>query len=137
MNRIRIMNTKSQSWSMDMIFGVVIFLTLAIVFLGFMLTSGSDFNLRSEADNIFARLDSDSGFEELTVLEGNSISLIRLEILAQEDYTELKSLLGVNSDFCIVLVDSDGGIINISSERTSIGNPDHRISISEGIMCGE
>ena len=137
MNKIKIMNTKSQSWSMDMIFGVVIFLTLAIVFLGLMISSSDTFNLRSEADNIFSRLDSNSGFEELRIIEGNTIIFSRLQTLAAKDYEVLKAELGINADFCIVLVDSEGGIINVTGDRTSIGNPAHGINISGSILCGQ
>ncbi len=141
---------KGQTWSIDMSIGVVIFLLLLVlVYVLANPPSGSDTRLRVEADRVYSRIDSSSvpSEDRPGVIDGRDLNEEELDRLAQhyedpEGYTHIRSLLGIEGDFCLVIVDEFGGIKNISSSVRSIGNPDDGLVIgkdSDGndIICGE
>ncbi len=137
---------QGQTWSLDLIIGVVV-LMLVIVILYSILSTEQDEEqaLRREADIIYARLETettDIGTTNLTV--GHSIDRMRLEDIYNMSYNELKSLLGIRGDFCIVIVDDDNRIIPVEQEGTyllSTGRPDHKLIITmkdgSAVYCGQ
>ena len=127
---------RSQLWSMDMVIGVVIFLFLIVVFLSFLsLSDSEDFEVRSQADLLFQRLDITSGQQNLPpIFDGSRVNRQALEDLFSSSYSSIKNDLGITSDFCIVVIDEFGGIINFS-DRTSFGNS-RDIEIADGVFCG-
>ena len=138
---------KAQTWSVDLIIGVVIFLLLIVIIYSLIVSSPQNENkLRTEADTIYNKLEAQRNPESSlpTFIKGNTLSLEDLALLsdeAQYTYEKIKAELGIAGDFCIVLVDRYGGIMNVSSERTAIGSgSDLTIGYDESgtpILCGQ
>lgn len=134
------MNIRSQAWSLDLILGVIIFLSLSVLFLTILFSSGEETALRNDADRIYSQFDSESTpSTNYGVFRGNSVSQEGLEALYNASYDEVRAELDISGDFCIVVVNEDtGGIKSIEGQegnKSSFG--DDRVEVSEGINCGE
>ena len=135
---------KAQTWSVDLIIGVVLFLLIIVIVYSLIASSPqSEQRLRTEADNIYGKFEEqrNPGSDLPTFIKGNTISLEELEQLSTMNYQEIKTRLGITSDFCIVLVDQYGGIINVSSNKTAIGSGTNDLIIGldndgNNIICG-
>ena len=130
---------KAQTYSMDLIIGSVIFMLLVIVFLALLLVNrAQETDLRAQADLIFAGLDRDGLPDGIKIFEGNQLNPTNIETLFSSDYEEVKRELGLIDDFCIVFVDSSGGLISfeIDGNRTySYGHP--AIQVTDNMQCGD
>ncbi|MGV8162726.1 MAG: hypothetical protein ACP5N2_05350 [Candidatus Nanoarchaeia archaeon] len=130
-------NKRAQTWSIDLVLGVVIFLLVVIVIYSLIASRPvQESQLRDDADKIYSRLDtrSDKNDQVPKIIEGNSISYEELENLYAEDYDTLKAKLGITTDFCIIVVTDNNGIINMTSGQ-SIGNGEDVI-LGNNIYCG-
>ena len=124
---------RGQVWSVDVIIGVVIFISILTVFYAILSESGEDVNalLRANADTVIIRFTQDP---DLRVLEGNNkLNLSRLELVGNHSYERLKEKLGIQGEFCIYLEDEFGRLVTIGN-KTGIGNPQLNIS---GTPCGQ
>ena len=125
---------KSQAWSFDVIMAVIIFVGafFAFYFLLKPRTENTIDTLREDAELIANELLSESS--PLNVIVDGKIDEAKLQQLLAEDYSDLKSQIRVEGDFCIYLEDQEGNIIYISQspDITGIGSPS--ISISD-IPC--
>jgi len=65
------------------------------------------------------------------IIVGNSIDSDMLLTLANKDYGELKSLLGVTSDFVIYFEDDEGNLVEVL-EKPCIGSASARVN---GYRC--
>jgi len=138
LNAGKIKNKKAQTWSIDLVIGVVIFLLVIIIIYSLIASRPPKENqLRDDADRIYSKLDSRSNVNDdiPKVLTGNSISNEDLVNLYKEDYNTLKAKLGVTSDFCILVVTDNNGIINTTAGN-SIGSGEDVI-ITSNVYCGE
>ena len=131
---------KGQTYSMDIIIGVVIFMLLITVFLSLLLlNSDRDDDLRRQVEVLFLSLDEAGTTESsVRIFNGNQVNMSQIENLFQRDYGEVKQELGIRDDFCIVFVDSSGGLIgvNVGGEiKHSFGHDS--IFVSENIRCGD
>ena len=88
---------KSQTWSMDLMIAMVIFIGVIFVFYIILSTNG---------DNKIRELKDDA----LIVAENINITknISQIEELLGEDYSELKRKLRVKNEFCIFLEDEEG-----------------------------
>jgi flagellar basal body-associated protein FliL len=143
------MGARGQSWSMDLIIGVVIFL-LAIGVIYAVLTSKAKEDitpLRIESEVVATKLTTteSSKDNELIVVTNNQLDEEKLTSLAEkakttEGYEALKAQLGVKNDFCIVLLDEKGNVVyltdNNGNKYTGIGPADDNFKIS-GTPCGK
>lgn len=131
------MKKDSQIWSMDLVIGVVIFLFLIIVFLSFItISEPEDFEVRAQADTIFQRFDSATGQQNLPpIFDGIRVNEVALNQLFGASYNAIKRDLGISGDFCIVVLDDQGGLINFS-DRWSFGNSQD-LEIADGVVCGD
>jgi hypothetical protein len=131
-------NKKAQTWSVDLVLGVVIFLLVIVVIYSLIASRPArDNQLRDDADRIYSKLSNGStGSDNVPkVLNGNSISKEDLAKLYGQNYDELKAELGIKGDFCIIVVTDQNGIIN-TTNGSSIGNKKD-IVIGDKIYCGE
>jgi hypothetical protein len=136
-------NKKAQTWSVDLVLGVVIFLLVIVIIYSLIASRpGKESQLRDDADRIYVSLAGDKASAENinmgdvpTIIEGNAISREQLAELYQQDYQTLKEKFGITSDFCILVVTDDNALIMIG-ENTSIGNGED-VLIGSSIYCGE
>ncbi len=132
----KIMNTKSQTWSLDLMLGVAIFLALAVIFVFLLFTQTDEFLLREDADKIYSQFDLRTNPDGLGLFEGGSISREALEkLFIETQYDQIRNELGITGEFCIVLVDNTDGLIKIG-DKYGFGSGED-IEISEGIFCGD
>lgn len=117
---------KAQSWSTDALVAIGLFM---LVLLSFFYITGRTSqskkidSIAEEAANIPETF-ATSPNRTLTFIEGNKVDRKKLEELSTLNYNELKSQLGIKSDFCIHFEDEKGNIIFINASRniTGIGN---------------
>jgi len=133
----------AQTWSIDIIIGMVLFLLLLVVIYTLVTTSPTGVTeLKRNADIITTKLDTEKNTNEAIpkIIQGNTLSQAELERLMQTDYEELKSALGITGNFCIVITYMHGGIHNITENIQSYGKPEHELIIgqtSNKIICGQ
>lgn len=124
---------KAQSWSIDIVFGVIVFLVAFFVF--FIVLSedptGKINRLKDEASSIIRQLVSG---EELRIVDGTEVNVSRASKLKNTQYDELKRRFRVDSDFCIYIEDSKGNIVIINNSYRGIGAPSINIS---GAACSQ
>ncbi len=128
---------KGQTWSLDLIIGVVLFLLLLVIVYSLLSTKPTQETvLRSDADKILTRLDSvNNPAEKLPkVISGNDISSEELAVLYSMSYDELKAEFGAKGEFCIVVVDDFDSLVQVNNSY-SIGTGSDLL-IGEGIYCG-
>ncbi len=143
MRKMKQKNKHGQTWSVDLIVGVVVFMLVIVILYAILSTDpGEEQALRQEADVVHAKLNaetSDPGIEHL--VSGQRIDTIGMQQIYNMDYDELKSLLGVQGDFCIVVVNDDNRIIPVHDGTRyylSAGSDQHDLFITDtGLLCGE
>lgn len=135
---------RAQTWSVDLIVGVVVFLLVVVVLFSILSTEQDEETmLRQEADRIYSTLDQRATPpqepDQLTpFVAGHSISQNELEIIFKEDYDDIKQQIGIRGDFCIVLVDQDNRILTFEG-KTSVGKGQDGLApriTDTGIVCG-
>ena len=128
---------KGQTISLDLIIGVVLFLTIVVVLYAvFQANSDEERSLKNQGDRIEALLDSQVTPNRINppqVSDGIELSENNLQALFAMDYEDVKQELGLTDDFCLVVVDDTGGLVDIGSEDFGFGNGE--VSISDGIFC--
>ncbi len=130
--------SKSQTWSLDVLIAASVFIVGIIIFFYIITTSGdkgvTDM-LTTESELIPEHLISgdESGAGDITLVIGNRVDSERLKVLINMSYDQLKSKLGIRSDFCIHFEDEEGNIIDLDDrpDRTqySIGHPKLNITL--------
>jgi Na+/phosphate symporter len=111
---------------------LILFVILKTVFIppsGLLEEAKSD--LTEEAEIVLDKLTDDS--VEVALLNANELIEERIENLDSMDYEEVKNILGVDSDFCIFIEDTNGDIVEIDDTGSGIGSD--KISIN-GNPCG-
>lgn len=119
----KIKGVKGQTWSTDAIIAVVIFV---VVFMAFMYITGRSSESKkidvftedaSKIPDLFAQ----SKNKSFTFVEGNKINKEKLENLTSMTYQQLKSELGIKSDFCIHFEDENGNVVFINQTAGLVG----------------
>jgi hypothetical protein len=133
-----------QNWTVDLLVAVVIFLSVSIFFYSAARQNlAQDTSFDNSADNIVNRLDAanyPANYNQTsTPINGYSLTESELETFYSEDYATIKQRLGVQKDFCILIVRPDGAIVRINASGTdkySVGDPDGPINITSDMRCG-
>ena len=118
---------KSQTWSMDIMLAVVIF--IGAIFVAYSILSGSKggtaAKLEEDASSVLDNLASKDS--EISIVNGGEINDVKLQELLAKEYPELKQLIRAGHDFCIFLEDNEGKLIYISN-KPGIGSNKIKIS---------
>lgn len=131
---------KAQMWSMDTIIASIIFISAITAFIVIISNNytGQDVeNIKSEAEFIPEQLLT-SEDTDVSILTDNMVDLDKVKKLQKQNYEDLKSLLGVDGDFCLYFETADGQIVNLSeltSEGNSVGLGKGDINLSKNIPC--
>lgn len=108
------MDRCGQSWSIDVVLGVVIFGFVAVTFSSFMLLDRPDIDdLQIGAERVSLALEDSPNCG--TVLANNTIVNESLSCLYAQDYESLRESLRLRGDFCVYLEDDMGRLIRINS----------------------
>ncbi len=126
---------KAQTWSTDALVAVFIFLfiAIAIMFIAGNLVESKKFEqLSAEGELISEGITSPKVPEVPGFIEGTKLNKEKLEEFTNTSYNDLKSLLGLSSDFCIHIEDDEGYLINVTENITGVGSPKAKVS---GVRC--
>ena len=119
---------KAQIWSMDVIIAITLF---TLIFIGLFLTIGivskgsKSAELVNENELISEALLADT--KNISIISENKLNKEAVLNFSQRDYEEIKSELGITSDFCIFFEEADGDITDIDGVYT-IGDPSVNIT---------
>lgn len=135
----KVQRSKGQSWSIDLIIGVIIFMLVVAIFYALLSSSDEEESidgLRNDADAVIA-ISEGTDARSLGLIDQNGvIDNAKLDELCDLPYDEVKNRLGIESDFCIFIEDEDGNIIPCgTSNKIGIGNGQD-VMISDTHPCG-
>ena len=122
------LKSKAQSWSVDIITAVVVFIVAFFIF-QFSLNTNPNAkakNLKEEASAVIKQVASDEAI--IRVVDNNEINESKLAELKNLDYNELKRNLRIEGDFCLYLEDDSGNIVLINNSYKGIGSPNINLS---------
>ena len=116
------MRSKAQSWSVDIILGVIIFMAAFFVFYALLKPDQRDDvkNLEGEASKVIEEVTSQDAL--LGIIDSNQINESKLHELKNISYEELKSRLRVEGDICIYFEDENGNLVLINNSYVGIGS---------------
>ena len=115
------LNSKAQSWSIDIIIGVLVFIGAFFVVYA-LLNSNPETkttNLKEEASIVIKKMTSE-GY--LKIVDGNEINESKLNELKNLPYDELKRILAIEGDFCIYFEDDKGNLVLIDNSYKGVGS---------------
>lgn len=127
---------QGQSWSIDAIIGVIIFILVIAIFYGSISskTTSDVNNLEQDAKVLTSKLGQD---DNTAILEEGTISKAKLTELCDKPYEQVKKELNIQSDFCIYIEDENGNIIPCgTNQKSGIGNGQD-VQLSDSITCGD
>ena len=129
-----IINSKSQTWSVDITLAVIIFIGAFFIFylLLYQNSNTKASNLKDEASIIIKQVSS--GDSSLKVLNKNEINATKINELKNLSYEELKQRLRVEGDFCIYVEDENGNIVLLNNSYKGVGSSNINIS---GTPCSQ
>lgn len=136
------MRKQGQSWSIDVIIGVIIFVLVIAIFYA-VLSSDSEGgieSLQTDRENALTKIGIGDNSEKLNLFDNGIINQSQYnQICDNYDYEQVKSILGIENDFCIFLEDEEGEIIPCgtgASKTWGIGNG-KSYYLTPTIFCGE
>ena len=124
--------SKSQTWSLDILIAVSVFVVGIIIFFYIVTYTGDGSlaeDLAAESELIPEKLISpdETSAEDIVIVIGNKVDDGRLKTFISNDYEEVKSQLGIRSDFCIHFEDEEGNIVDLNDHpnltQYSFGDP--------------
>ena len=114
--------SKAQSWSVDIILAVIIF--MAAFFLFYVLLKPDQRadvrNLEKEASKVVEEVTAQDAL--IRIIDSNQINESKLAELKNLSYEELKRRLRVEGDICIYFEDEKGNLILINNSYVGIGS---------------
>ena len=114
---------KAQTWSIDVMIAVGIFIVVVILFFYIINQSKTTKTeeLTIEGETIPDILISSKSGENISAVVENIVDQGKLDELAGKSYEDLKKELGIKGDFYIHFEDEEGNIIYINKEEEIIG----------------
>ena len=125
---------KAQTWSLDVMIAVGIFIVVVITFFYIIdqtsKTSKTE-ELTTEGETIPDILISSETGENLSAVVEKKVNEEKIMELANKNYDDLKKELGIKGDFYIHFEDEDGNIIYIDDEEGIVGIGSGEVEIIE------
>ena len=127
-------NQKSQSWSIDIALGVIIFMAAFFIFYSLLNSNPNTKadNLKEEASIVIKQVTSEGSL--IRIVDGNEINVSRLNELKNLSYDELKRMLRIEGDFCIYMEDDKGNLVLINNSYRGVGASNINLS---GTPCSQ
>ena len=125
---------KAQSWSIDVILGVLVFMAAFFVFYAMLNTNqGAKVgDLKQEASIVVKEVSSSNSL--LSIVNGNEINISKVNELKNLSYEELKRRLRIENDFCLYFEDDKGYIVIINNSYKGVGASNINLS---GTPCSQ
>ena len=122
---------RAQSWSLEIIIALSVFLVIFVLISVFMFYSPEDSTraLDLESKRIMASLENDY------LVESGTISQDGLDELTSMSCEELQDFLAASGEICIHFEDLDGSLIWVNG-KTGIGCPGVRLNDNGSMLCG-
>ena len=129
-----LINSKSQTWSIDITLAVIIFIGAFFIFylLLYQNSNTKASNLKDEALVIIKQISS--GDSSMKIVNKNELNISKINELKNLSYEELKQRLRVEGDFCIYIEDENGNILLLNNSFKGIGSSNINIS---GTPCSQ
>ena len=127
-----IIKRKSQSWSLDVILGVVVFFVALFIFYGVINASAPSKKdrLREDASLLSKLLTTDGS--DVGIIVKNELNESKFISLKNVSYAELKSRVKIESDFCVYLEDDEGKVVPVNFTYRGLGSGTINVT---GIPC--
>ena len=125
---------KAQSWSIDIILAVIIFIGTFFVFYTLLNINPNvkASALKEEASIVIRQVAS--GDTSIRIVDNNELNITKLNELKNLSYDELKRRLRIEGDFCIYIEDEKGNLMLINNSYKGIGSPIINLS---GTPCSQ
>ncbi|MBI1936102.1 hypothetical protein HYS31_06695 [Candidatus Woesearchaeota archaeon] len=125
---------KSQSMSMDIMIGVVVFLASFLVI--FAMLNSSKGKTAEELKQKASQVIKEAGASDPTIrlTDNNEINETKMNRLKNMSYDALKKKFGIEEDICIYIEDERGNIIILNNSYKGIGAPNINLS---GTPCSQ
>ncbi|MBD3209663.1 hypothetical protein GF367_04590 [Candidatus Woesearchaeota archaeon] len=124
-----------QSWSIDLIVGVIIFMLVIAIFYAFVGSKPERPLEKLQEDARMTKASISDDEASLGIIVNGRINETRFDELCSMPYEELKDQLGIENDVCIYLEDDQGNIIPCGANKAGIGNGED-IEIGNDVKCG-
>lgn len=108
---------RGQGWSLEIIIALSFFTIIFVIMMGLLFFDSSPTLSEVQLQSAFitSRLFvTDSQDSSLAFVINNVVYNARLERFYRKSFSEIQSEIGVYDDFCIVLRNSEGKVVNIS-----------------------
>lgn len=138
---------RGQTWSLDLVIAVILFIVVVAVFYAFLTNKGSDTGAQEQHDaakSISTQLVCDaSSASSYCFVQDGVVDEDFISTISDTPYNTLKSDLGIQGDFCIyMVVVDDTGVERIVPFVDENGNPisgigDSDFALSGDIACGD
>ena len=127
-------NTKAQSWSVDIMLAAVIFMSSFFIFYTLFSENSNTkvINLRDDASTVIKQVSTADN--SLRIINSNEVNVSKIQELKNLSYDELKRRLRIEGDFCIYFEDEKGNIILINNSYKGVGTQNINIS---GTPCSQ
>ena len=127
-------NSKGQSWSIDIALAVVIFIGAFFAFYGLLYSNPNEKTkaLKDEAATVIKQVASEDA--KLNVINMNEVNISKINQLKNISYDELKSMLRIEGDICLYFEDDKGNIILINESYRGVGSSIINLS---GVPCSQ
>lgn len=139
------MMRRGQNWTIDLLVGFIIFLSVAIFF--YTVTRANlqeDTSFSDTSGAVIEQLNAENypdGYNETPLpIQGYSLDQQELRELYSQNYSSVKDELNIQDEFCLTVVDANGSLIpvNVSGNETySFGRGEGRVLVGDDIVCGE
>lgn len=138
-------NKTGQNWTIDLLVGVVIFLSVAIFFYTILQSNLSEeTSFDQTSDELVEKLNAQNYPDDYNgtpvPIEGYSVKEDEMAELYNKNYDQVKEELGIRGDFCMIVVDDQGSLVAFNqsgTEQYSFGRGDGDVVVGDGIRCGE
>lgn len=138
------LSRRGQNWAVDLLVGVIIFMSIAIFFYTITQTNLSqETTFQESADPIVDELSQDNqpeGYNATPLpFDGFSISHAEMKDLYASNYSEIKAKLNIQGDFCLT-VSENGSLVPFNTSGTnqySFGEDDGDVLAGYNIRCGK
>lgn len=129
------MKHNAQTISADALIAIALFMVAVIFF--FSISSDtqeeqSAKNLQSESSKLVSSLSGAKNSSD-SFLTGSKVNERKIDELSELDYGSLKDAFGIGADFCIHFEDDEGNVLNVSGNKTGLGNS---FVVVGGVSCG-
>ncbi|MFH1073202.1 MAG: hypothetical protein V1743_07280 [Nanoarchaeota archaeon] len=129
---------KAQTWSIDLIIAVVIFILIIAIFYTLLVREpkADIADLKSSGKYIGDKINTQLGSGDCAFMKDNEIDPEKLERCFNSDPEKFMRENNINSKFCIFVIDQNGRLITVgSSDNARVGFGYSELNIS-GTLCG-